>query len=80
MSYINNIPRSTKESLDRYVQHKIPTGGFLQAVLSNDLFSAMAKADSESSEALKHIVMYIYNELPSECWGSKEKVREFLNS
>lgn len=69
-----------KESLERYVEHKIPTGGFLEAVLSNNLVEAVGRADSENIQRLPEIVRYVYNKLPSSCWGSPEKVKEWLNS
>ena len=72
------IPAHTRDALDRYVQHKILPGGFLVSVLSNDLFGAVARADSENLAALTDIVKYIYNELPTGCWGSWEQIRWFV--
>lgn len=69
-----------KESLKRYVENKIPTGGFLEAVLSNDLVGAIGRADSENINRLPEIVRYVYNALPPNCWGSREKVVQWLNS
>ena len=67
-----------KESLDRYVNDKIETGGFLRACLENDLTNAIGNADMENREKLWVIVNYIYNEIPASCWGSKEKVAKWL--
>lgn len=67
-----------KHSLKLYVEHKISTGSFLEAVLSNDLFDAVGRADATNVKQLDDIVKYIYNELPSNCWGSREIVREWL--
>lgn len=66
------------DSLDRYVQHRIPPGGFLTSVLENNLVGAVGKADFENQRNLVAICDYVYNQLPSTCWGSKEKVREWL--
>ena len=74
------IPNHTKESLDRYVNHKIMPGGFLQAVLTNDLFGAIGQADRENRAALADICIYIYNELPGNCWGSKDIVWKWVES
>ena len=68
------IPQRTKDALDRYATQHIDTGGFLRAVLTNDLFSAINRADRENLAALVEICEYIYNELPSECWGNEAKV------
>lgn len=72
------IPRSTIEALERYIEHHIPTGGFLEAVLSNDLCQAFARADEHNCVNLFHIAAYCYNELPRNSWGSPEKVAEWL--
>lgn len=71
--------RQIKASLKRYVENKIPTGGFLRAVLENNLFVAIGRADIQNRNKLHNICIYIYNELPSNCWGSKEKVEKWLN-
>lgn len=72
------IPASTRESLDQYNKHHLPVGGFLSAVLSNDLYGAFARADDGNLAALGEIVCYCYWEIPSQCWGSPEKVRDWL--
>ena len=76
----NNIPELTLGGLDRYVNNKIAPGGFLTAVLCNDLFGAFAKADNWNQAAMFDICRYIYNDLPSVCWGSKEKMEAWLNT
>lgn len=71
-----------KEILDiinRYVEDDVPPGGFLTAVLSNDLAEAFAWADSDCKSALPDIVRYLNNEIPAVCWGSKDKVEAWLN-
>lgn len=74
------ISEHIKDALDRYVNHGIIPGGFLTRVLSNDLFGAIAQADSENKKALADICAYIYNELPSGAWGSKQIVVDYANS
>ena len=69
-----------KATLGRYVKDKIPTGGFLEAVLSNDLVGAVGRADSENIQRIPEIVKYIYNNLPSNCWGDTETVTKWLNN
>lgn len=69
-----------KESLDAYWNTGRPTGDFLKAVLSNDLFDAVGRADHENIRDLKEIVSYIYNELPQNAHGSKDNVRYYIES
>ena len=70
----NKISVEMQESFGRYVKHGIPTGGFLRAVLSNDLFDAMARADLENRDNLFNIVYYVAHNLPYESYGSKDIV------
>jgi hypothetical protein len=66
------------ESLLNYAYRGVPTGGFLNAVLSNDLTEAVSRADSYNAFWLKSIVTFIYMELPAPCWGSQDKVDAWL--
>ncbi len=66
-------------SIDRYVNDRIPPGGFLTAVLSNDLTQAVARADDTNIRLLPEYVRYCYNEIPSPCWGSPERVEAWLS-
>lgn len=74
------MKESTKASLDRYVKNKIPTGDFLRAVLENNLLMSFSRADLENKRDLYEIIQYVYSTLPGECWGSVEKVKNWLNS
>jgi hypothetical protein len=73
------VPENIKETLARYVENRCPTGGFLRAVLSNDLTEACSRADTQNQKCIFDIVNYIYNNLPSVCWGSPKKVDKWLN-
>ena len=74
------IPQETLNALDRYVNHRIPTGDFLRAALENNFVNAVCYADEENTGALVDIAQHIYNELPSACWGSREAVKKWLTS
>ncbi len=72
------IEQRFKESIDAYVEDRRPTGGFLRAVLENDLVTAIGRADSGAIQNIRSIVNYIYNEIPGSCWGDKIKVKKWL--
>ncbi len=74
----SSIKKSTMDSIQRYVKDYIRTGDFLYAILTNNLFEAVGRADDENRQTLPEICCYIYNEIPSDCWGSKEKVKAWL--
>lgn len=68
----------TRAALDRYAKDGIETGSFLRAVLENDLFQAVHRADSDNLRDIQQITEYVNWELPAGCWGSKEKVQAWL--
>ena len=68
------IPERMMPGIERYVQDRVMPGSFLQAVISNDLRLACANADEENLRNLPAYVAYFYNETPSGCWGSQEKM------
>lgn len=68
------------EALKRYVENRCPTGDFLEAVLSNDLREAFGRADEHNRETMFEIVCYCWNELPAVCWGSRERVKDWLKN
>lgn len=68
------IPDRLLEPLYGHIEHGCPTGGFLRAVLNNDLQESFGRADEESRSVLFDIVTFLYNYAPAPCWGSPEKV------
>jgi len=66
------------DGLVRYINDRVPAGGFLHAVLENDLKEAVARADEENMELIPIYVSWLYNEAPTACWGSPEKVAAWL--
>ena len=74
------IPQYTLDSLTRYVEHGIPPGSFLCAVLENNLVRSVGRADRENLAALPEIVKYVYNEIPSNAWGNSKSVSDYIES
>jgi hypothetical protein len=74
------IPSNTQSGLERYIEKRIMPGGFLTAVLSNDLMGAVAHADSGNIHALPLIARFVYNRLPSTCHGSIQKMNNWCEA
>lgn len=72
------IPAHMVESLRDYVERRYEPGGFLMAVLENDLKGACGRADMENLRALPAYAAYLVNEMPSVAQGSKERVQAWL--
>lgn len=71
------IPELTLDALDRWGKAAIPPGDFTMAVLRNDFMEVIARADCRNRQCLPQIAKYIYNELPSGCWGSPNVVKKW---
>jgi len=52
-------------------------GSFLTAVLTNDLYSAAARADTENVNRLAYVAKWVTHALPGVCYGSPEIIQEW---
>ena len=68
------IPEHCRDSMKRYIEHGVIPGGFLQAVICNDLVGAFGKADQTNRHRLYDYCDFLYNYMPDPAWGSKEKM------
>ena len=73
-------PERFRGGIERYLEHHIAPGSFLRAVLENDLMGAIGHADEESARELKDLVSWLWQEMPSTLWGSKERVAAWLSA
>ena len=65
------------DGIRNYIETGRPMGGFLTAVFENDLFDAVGKADLGNRRDLADLVIWIFNNAPSGCWGSEKKVYQW---
>ncbi len=70
---LSTLPSHMGGAMKRYIEHGIPPGSFLSAVLSNDLKETFARADDENGRAVRDYVVFLYSFAPSGCWGSPDK-------
>ena len=80
MNSLYQLPSSRLESIENYLRYGKPMGGFLTAVFSNDLRGAIASASESDKPLVEQYIKYLYWELPSQCHGSKKKVRSWIES
>ena len=73
-----NVPEHTRNSLRMYVEEGYDPGGFVTAVLCNNLIDAVSRADSVNINHLRDITMFVYNRMPGGSWGSKEKMAAWV--
>ena len=68
------------ETLQEYVRIGRPTGGFLEAVIANDLMNAFGSADCFNQEIMIEYVRYVYSKMPRNCHGSYEVYVEWIKA
>jgi hypothetical protein len=71
----SNIPEPMIGGLVRWIEHGVPPGHFLTAVLSNDLRGAFERADSDNLPLIRDYLVFLYNYAPMGCWGSEHAFR-----
>ncbi len=72
------IPSHMMEGLRNYLEHGIPPGSFLTAVLENDFVNAVGQADHINRNSLFAWASVLWNELPENAWGSPAKVKDWM--
>ncbi|MEF8794030.1 hypothetical protein [Thiohalorhabdus sp.] len=66
-------------SLHHYITRGDPLGGFLSAVMSNQLVEAYSKADNHNRQHMEAYAFFLFNDAPMDCWGSPEAVQEWAH-
>jgi hypothetical protein len=63
------IPDYMQEGLLAYIIDARSVGGFLQAVIANDLKAAVHRGDDINQRALHCYMKFLYNHAPNACFG-----------
>lgn len=75
----NNLPEHMQDAAREYVELGMPPGGFLYAVLCNQLVEAFGKADQINRANMYVWAEWLFNEAPYKCWGSPERVKNWMD-
>lgn len=73
-----DVPERLHDGLVEYLVARRPVGGFLNAVLENNLALAVARADPDMRAQLPAVVLFLANYASSKAWGSTEAVAAWL--
>ena len=77
-TYNDGIPEHIRDSFERYLMHGLEPGGFVTAVLANDLFLAVSRADAINVTKIPHIALWVYHNMPAGSIGSYDIVRDWI--
>lgn len=71
-----DIPDNLKASLVNYVEHHIPPGSFMTAMIQGDLFRAIRRADLNSRKNIPLVALWLDGNIPGLC--GPENMKEHL--
>lgn len=74
------VPDYMRQAFADYVLRGGPTGGFLSALLENDLLRAFGAADESNTRAMSAWARLLYNYAPANSHGNKENVKLWRES
>ncbi len=72
------LPEHMRDGVKNYLEHGVPPGDFLHAVLCNNLVESYGRADSTNQAHMRDWADFMYNEMPIGSWGSKENVAAWI--
>jgi len=64
--------------IERYLEGGIPPGGFMTALLSNQLTETVLRADNKNLKILKAWVSFVHWEIGYDACGSEDKVKSHI--
>lgn len=70
VAFSNQVPRDMWHALEAYVHEGRELGGFLQAVVENNLSRAVSVADQRNRRCLQGLVWAVSSMVPSVAYGS----------
>jgi hypothetical protein len=76
----SKVPDHLRDGLVRYVTNGILPGGFVQAVLCNNLREAIRRSSHGGVGALPALVEFLTWHMPPEAWGSVARVRAWTTT
>ena len=72
------IPTHTREAMERYFLYGLPPGGFLTALLTNNLYGAVSGADYQNITVLPDIVKWLLTKAPAGSYGNAEIMQSWM--
>ena len=70
----DRLPEHMRTVARMYVERGFEPGGFLLAVLANDLKEAFVRADDVNRDRMFDWVAWLRNDVPRRCHGSRDAV------
>lgn len=72
------LPEHMQEGALSYVMEGIKPGGFLTAVLENNLVRSYERADWVNTASMGEWAQWLYNSCPMPAWGGEHEVKDWI--
>lgn len=73
-----NVHEDCRDAIFNYLVYGYEPGGFLTAVLCNDLYRAATVCDFENAKRLTEVARFVIQALPGACYGNREIMAEWM--
>lgn len=75
--HLDKLPEHMQHGVVDWIKYGAMPGGFLSAVLRNDLADAFARADLVNMACMRSWAHWLYHDAPAGCWGSDVKMKQW---
>lgn len=75
---VHTLPAHMQGLVLDYIYKGQNPGGFLEALVSNDLREAFLQADDINRMSIEAYVRFLYSYAPALCWGSYQAVQDWV--
>ena len=72
------VPEHTQHALENYIIHGLQPGGFVTAVLCNNLIKAASSCDHLNQQYLSDIAKWVFHAAPIGCWGDERTIARWV--
>ena len=73
-----HITMDCQEAIFNYLVYGWEPGGFLTAVMANDLYRAATVADIANVDHLAYVAKFVVYALPQACYGNYDQIKNWL--
>ncbi len=80
MTNYNGLPEHMQDAARGYIEEGLHPGGFLLAVLENNLVDAFGRADDVNRVSLSAWTSWLMWDIPANAWGSKDKIKAYVKA
>jgi hypothetical protein len=79
LQHLEELPEHLREGMRLYLQDGVTPGGWMCAVLDNDLSNAVQRCDDRALGTLRNLFEWLCMYAPASAWGAPDKRAAWQN-